>query len=119
MAWLVIVRGFGAIEEALTAPGVGAGGTVVLVHSFCLLTFAGWRSRWEAAGVQGVFVRCVLTIYFIVYLISAIGLCSTFCGYAWKLSRRYSNDLARRTFRFSLVHLSALFAALLLDHYLL
>jgi protoheme IX farnesyltransferase len=26
--------------------------------------------------------------------------------------------LARRTFRFSLIHLSALFAALLLDHYI-
>ena len=30
-----------------------------------------------------------------------------------------SDELARRTFRFSLIHLSGLFAALLLDHYLL
>ena len=32
---------------------------------------------------------------------------------------RYSDALARRTFRFSIWHLSLLFAALLLDHYLL
>ena len=28
------------------------------------------------------------------------------------------DELARKTFRFSLIHLSALFAALLVDHYL-
>jgi len=41
-----------------------------------------------------------------------------FFAYAFKLWRSYSDELARRTFRFSLIHLSALFAALLLDHYL-
>jgi protoheme IX farnesyltransferase len=34
------------------------------------------------------------------------------------LWRDYSDDLARQTFRFSLYHLSLLFAALLIDHYL-
>jgi protoheme IX farnesyltransferase len=42
-----------------------------------------------------------------------------FIGYGWKLFRNYSDELARKTFRFSLIHLSALFAALLLDHYLM
>jgi protoheme IX farnesyltransferase len=42
-----------------------------------------------------------------------------FCAYGFALWRHYSDALARRTFRFSLIHLSALFAALLLDHYLL
>jgi protoheme IX farnesyltransferase len=42
-----------------------------------------------------------------------------FIGYAWGLWRKYSDALARKTFRFSLIHLTALFAALLLDHYLL
>jgi hypothetical protein len=37
---------------------------------------------------------------------------------AWRLWRNYSDALARKTFRFSLIHLSVLFAALLLDHYL-
>ncbi len=53
------------------------------------------------------------------YLIAALGLSVGFCLYAFWLWRDYSDALARKTFRFSLIHLSALFAALLLDHYLL
>ncbi len=53
-----------------------------------------------------------------IYLAAAIVLGVMFCGYAWRLWRDYSDALARRTFRFSIVHLSLLFAALLLDHYL-
>jgi protoheme IX farnesyltransferase len=52
------------------------------------------------------------------YLISALILSLMFCWYGWKLWREYSDDLARKTFRFSLIHLSLLFAALLIDHYL-
>jgi protoheme IX farnesyltransferase len=53
------------------------------------------------------------------YLASAVLLGLGFCGYAWKLWRHYSDQLARKTFLFSIWHLSALFAALLIDHYLL
>jgi protoheme IX farnesyltransferase len=53
------------------------------------------------------------------YLVSALLLGLGFCAYAWKLWRNYSDELARATFRFSILHLSLLFAALLLDHYLL
>ncbi|MDH5708615.1 MAG: heme o synthase [Hylemonella sp.] len=52
------------------------------------------------------------------YLVVALGLSAGFCIYAWRLWREYSDELARRTFRFSLIHLSLLFAALLMDHYL-
>lgn len=52
------------------------------------------------------------------YLVSAIILGLGFCAYAWALWRNYSDELARKTFRFSLIHLSLLFAALLIDHYL-
>ena len=52
------------------------------------------------------------------YLASALVLGGLFTGYAWKLWREYSDALARRTFRFSILHLSLLFAALLVDHYL-
>ncbi len=52
------------------------------------------------------------------YLTVAVALSIGFCGYAFALWRNYSDGLARRTFRFSLIHLSLLFAALLLDHYL-
>ena len=52
------------------------------------------------------------------YLVSALALGLGFCGYAFALWRHYSDALARKTFRFSLIHLSLLFAALLIDHYL-
>jgi protoheme IX farnesyltransferase len=53
----------------------------------------------------------------IVYLASAVVLGAIYLGYAWKLWRRYSDALARSAFRFSIVYLSLLFAALLIDHY--
>ena len=53
------------------------------------------------------------------YLVAALVLNAGFIGHAFKLWRQYSDALARKTFRFSLIHLSLLFAALLLDHYLL
>ncbi|HEX6018254.1 MAG TPA: heme o synthase [Burkholderiaceae bacterium] len=52
------------------------------------------------------------------YLAAAVLLGLRFIGYAWRLWRDYSDAMARRTFRFSIWHLSLLFAALLLDHYL-
>jgi protoheme IX farnesyltransferase len=54
-----------------------------------------------------------------IYLAAAIVLGTRFIVYAWTLWRRYSDHLARRTFRFSILHLALLFAALLLDHYLM
>jgi protoheme IX farnesyltransferase len=53
-----------------------------------------------------------------VYLIAAVLLGGMFTGYAGALWRHYSDALARRTFRFSILYLSLLFAALLVDHYL-
>jgi heme o synthase len=53
------------------------------------------------------------------YLVSAVLLSVGFSAYAWKLWRQYSDQLARKTFRFSLIHLSLLFAAMLVDHYLM
>ncbi len=52
------------------------------------------------------------------YLVSALVLSLMFCWYGWALWRQYSDELARKTFKFSLVHLSLLFAAFLIDHYL-
>jgi protoheme IX farnesyltransferase len=53
----------------------------------------------------------------VIYLAAAVLLGAGFIGYAWKLWRDYSDALARKTFRFSILHLSLLFAALLVDHY--
>ena len=52
------------------------------------------------------------------YLVAAVVLNAGFCAYAFALWRDYSDALARKTFRFSLIHLSLLFAAMLVDHYL-
>ena len=72
----------------------------LILFATCLLPFVYGMSSW-------------------LYLASALVLSAGFCWYGWRLWREYSDDLARRTFRFSLIHLSGLFAALLLDHYLL
>ena len=53
----------------------------------------------------------------VIYLVAAVLLGAGFIAYAWRLWRDYSDALARRTFRFSIWHLSLLFAALLVDHY--
>jgi protoheme IX farnesyltransferase len=54
----------------------------------------------------------------VIYLVSAVVLGAAFIAYAWQLWRHYSDALARRTFRFSIWHLSLLFAALLADHWI-
>jgi protoheme IX farnesyltransferase len=71
----------------------------VLLMAACLMPFAIGMSSW---------------FYLAVALVLSFG----FIGYAIALMRNYSDELSRKTFRFSLIHLSALFAALLLDHYL-
>lgn len=53
------------------------------------------------------------------YLAVAVVLGFWFIALAFALWRNYSDELARKTFRFSILHLSLLFAALLLDHYLM
>ena len=72
----------------------------LVLFAACLLPFVYGMSSW-------------------LYLVAAVVLGVGFCWHAWKLLRDYSDALARKTFRFSLIHLSALFAALLIDHYLI
>jgi protoheme IX farnesyltransferase len=52
------------------------------------------------------------------YLVSALILGLIFLLYTIALYRQYSDALAKKTFRFSIIYLSLLFAALLIDHYL-
>src|SRR5688572_3926642 len=76
------------------------------VFLYTLILYAGTLLPF-IAGMSGLFYLCAAAI-----------LGAIFIGYAWKLWRDYSDQLARRTFRFSILHLSLLFAALLVDHYL-
>ncbi len=71
----------------------------LVLFAACLMPFAAGMSGW-------------------LYLVVAVALSLGFCWYGFRLWRAYSDALARKTFRFSLIHLSALFAALLADHYL-
>ena len=77
----------------------------VLLYTFvlfaaCLLPFVYGMNSW-------------------IYLLAAVVLSLIFCWYGFRLWRNYSDELARQTFRFSLTHLSLLFAAMLVDHYVL
>jgi protoheme IX farnesyltransferase len=71
----------------------------IVLFAACLMPFAYGMSSW-------------------LYLAAAVVLSAGFTWYGFRLWREYSDALARQTFRFSLIHLSALFAALLVDHYL-
>src|SRR5690606_23070185 len=52
------------------------------------------------------------------YLVAAIALSGLFVAKAWQLYRNYSDERARGLFRYSIVYLALLFAALLTDHWL-
>jgi protoheme IX farnesyltransferase len=52
------------------------------------------------------------------YLVAAVALGGLFLWYAWTIYRDYDDAVARATFRYSIVYLALLFAALLADHYL-
>ncbi|HWQ38283.1 MAG TPA: heme o synthase [Burkholderiales bacterium] len=52
-----------------------------------------------------------------IYLAGALLLGGVFLGYAIRILVAYSDQLARRVFRYSIVYLSALFGFLLMDHY--
>jgi len=53
-----------------------------------------------------------------IYLASALVLGGLYIAYAVRIQLAYSDALARRAFRYSIIYLAALFAALLVDHYL-
>jgi len=55
----------------------------------------------------------------LIYLVSAIILDAVFLYYAVKIYLDYSDQLARKTFRYSIFYLTALFTVLLVDHYVL
>ncbi|MDM5176417.1 heme o synthase [Massilia sp. DJPM01] len=52
-----------------------------------------------------------------IYLASAVLLNAVFLWHGWQVYRHYSDQVARKAFTWSIIYLSLLFAALLLDHY--
>jgi heme o synthase len=53
----------------------------------------------------------------LIYLASAIVLNGIFLWHGWRIYRHYSDLVARKAFAWSIIYLSLLFAALLVDHY--
>ena len=53
----------------------------------------------------------------LIYLAAAIVLNFFFLRHSWRVHRHYSDQVARKAFTYSIVYLSLLFAALLVDHY--
>ncbi|MBL8511926.1 MAG: protoheme IX farnesyltransferase [Betaproteobacteria bacterium] len=53
----------------------------------------------------------------LIYLVTVLVLNAYFLYYAIRLYRHYSDRLSRKTFAYSILYLSLLFAALLVDHY--
>jgi len=54
----------------------------------------------------------------VLYLVSVLLLDAVFLYYAIRIYRDYSDRLAQKTFRYSILYLMLLFTALLLDHYI-
>jgi protoheme IX farnesyltransferase len=53
----------------------------------------------------------------LIYLVAAIVLNALFLRHGWRVHKHYSDQAARKAFAFSILYLSLLFAALLVDHY--
>jgi protoheme IX farnesyltransferase len=53
----------------------------------------------------------------LLYLAAAVALNAVFLRYGWLIHKHYSDRIARKAFAWSIVYLSLLFAALLVDHY--
>jgi protoheme IX farnesyltransferase len=84
----------------------GRGYTRLQVLLYTLILFATTLLPY-AIGMSG-----------LLYLAAALALGGLFIGYALRIYLDYSDALAQKTFRYSIVYLAALFAALLADHYL-
>lgn len=69
-------------------------------------------------------ILCIVTILpyvtqmsGLIYLAGATALNAIFMYYAIRIYRNYSDELAKKTFRYSILYLALLFVALLVDHY--
>ena len=53
----------------------------------------------------------------LIYLVAAVILNAEFLRHAWRVHKHYTDQVARKAFAYSVLYLSLLFAALLVDHY--
>jgi protoheme IX farnesyltransferase len=87
-----------------------------ITHGMALTRFHIWL--YTIALVATTMLPFAVNMSGLIYLASAALLGAVFLWYAWRIYRHYTDIVARKTFAYSIIYLSLLFAALLLDHYL-
>ena len=74
--------------------------------------------RYSLALAAGTALPWVVGMSGVVYLVAACALNAVFLRYGWLVHKRYSDQIARKSFAWSIMYLALLFAALLLDHFI-
>ena len=87
-----------------------------ITHGMAFTQFQVWL--YTIALVATTMLPFAVGMSGLIYLASAAVLGVIFLWYAWQIYRHYTDLIARKTFAYSIVYLSLLFAALLVDHYL-
>ena len=75
--------------------------------------------RYSIALAAGTALPWVVGMSGLLYLAAAVALNAVFLRYGWLVHKRYSDQIARKSFAWSIMYLALLFAALLVDHYVL
>ncbi|MFJ2986940.1 heme o synthase [Collimonas sp. NPDC087041] len=87
-----------------------------ITHGMAFTQFQVWL--YTIALVATTMLPFAVGMSGLIYLASAAVLGVIFLWYAWQIYRHYTDLIARKTFAYSIIYLSLLFAALLVDHYL-
>lgn len=87
-----------------------------ITHGMAFTQFQVWL--YTIALVTTTMLPFAVGMSGLIYLASAAVLGIIFLWYAWQIYRHYTDLIARKTFAYSIIYLSLLFAALLIDHYL-
>ena len=86
-----------------------------ITHGMLFTQFHVWL--YTIALVATTMLPFAVSMSGVIYLAAAAVLDAVFLWYAWQIYRHYTDQIARKTFAYSIIYLSLLFAALLLDHY--
>ena len=71
---------------------------------------------FQGNWLSGIVILVGIGVTSRVYLVAAIVLDGIFLAHAWRVWRAYTDEAARKSFRWSILYLALLFAALLVDH---
>lgn len=86
-----------------------------ITHGLAFTRFHIWL--YTIALVATTMLPFAVDMSSLIYLVSAVILDLVFLWFAWQVYRNYTDQISRRMFAYSIIYLSLLFAALLVDHY--